>query len=118
MFHQETMRIDDPSDNGGRGWRRLARDEVADLAYLAIRLASRGIRSDLAGRNAAKADEAARKLSEAVSARLAAYSDVWSYTGRHRALSALPERRGRNWLESPLGGNRTLSRVARCHDNC
>jgi hypothetical protein len=73
MFHQTAMRIDDPSDNGGRGWRRLARDEVADLAYLAIRLASRGIRSDLAGRNAAKADEAARKLSEAVSARLAAY---------------------------------------------
>ena len=67
------MRIDHPSDNGGRGWRRLASDEIADLAYIAIRLASRGIRADLAGRNAAKADEAARKLAEAVSARLAAY---------------------------------------------
>ena len=67
------MRLDDPSDNGGRGWRRLASDEVASLAYLAIRLASRGVRSDLAGRDASKADEAARKLAEAVSARLAAY---------------------------------------------
>ena len=48
-------------------------DEVADLAYLAIRLISRGVRGDLAGRNAAKADEAARKLAQAVSRRLAAY---------------------------------------------
>jgi hypothetical protein len=69
----EAMRLDDPSDNGGRGWRRLASDEVADLAYIAIRLANQGVRFDLAGRNAAKADEAARKLSEAVSSRLAAY---------------------------------------------
>jgi hypothetical protein len=67
------MRVDDPGDNGGRGWRRLASDEVASLAYLAIRLASKGVRSDLAGRNASKADEAARKVAEAVSARLAAY---------------------------------------------
>jgi hypothetical protein len=67
------MRLDDPSDNGGRGWRRLAADEVAALAYIAIRLAGRRVRADLAGRNAGKADEAARKLSEAVSARLAAY---------------------------------------------
>jgi hypothetical protein len=67
------MRLDDPSNNGGRGWRRLASDEVADLAYLAIRLASKGVRSDLAGRNASKADEAARKLAEAISGRLQAY---------------------------------------------
>lgn len=67
------MRLDDLSDNGGRGWRRLEADEVAALAYIAIRLASRGTRVDLAGRDAAKADEAARKLSEAVSGRLAAY---------------------------------------------
>jgi hypothetical protein len=67
------MRVDDPTDNGGRGWRRLEADEVAALAYIAIRLATPGIRADLAGRNAAKADEAARKLSEAVSGRLAAY---------------------------------------------
>jgi len=67
------MRLDDPTDNGGRGWRRLASDEVAGIAYLAIRLASRGVRSDLAGKNASRADEAARKLADAVSTRLAAY---------------------------------------------
>jgi hypothetical protein len=44
------MRLDDPSDNGGRGWRRLESDEVAALAYIAIRLAIRGVKADLAGR--------------------------------------------------------------------
>jgi hypothetical protein len=73
MFHLESMRLDDPSGNGGRGWRRLESDEVAALAYIAIRLAIRGVKADLAGRNADSADKAARKLSEAVSARLAAY---------------------------------------------
>ena len=67
------MRVDDPSDNGGRGWRRLAAEEVADLAYMAIRLVRRGVKADLAAREAAKADGAARKLAEAVSNRLAAY---------------------------------------------
>ena len=73
MFHLTAMRLDDPSDNGGRGWRRLESDEVAALAYIAIRLAIRGVKADLMGRNADSADKAARKLSEAVSARLAAY---------------------------------------------
>ena len=67
------MRLDDPSDNGGRGWRRLEREEVAALAYLAIRLIRRSVRKDLAGREASKADEAARRLAEAVSDRLRAY---------------------------------------------
>ena len=55
------MRLVDPSDNGGRGWRRLEREEVAALAYLAIRLIRRSVRKDLAGREASKADEAARQ---------------------------------------------------------
>ena len=67
------MRIEDPSNNGGRGWRRLGPKEVADVAYIAIRLVSRGVRTNLSAREAAKADEAARKLAEAVSDRLAAY---------------------------------------------
>ena len=73
MFHLEFMRLDDPSNNGGRGWRRLESDEVAALAYIAIRLTIRGVKADLAGRNADSADKAARKLSEAVATRLAAY---------------------------------------------
>jgi hypothetical protein len=67
------MRLDDPSNNGGRGWRRLTSEEIADLAYIAIRLVRRAIRADLSAKEAAKADEAARKLAEAVSSRLAAY---------------------------------------------
>jgi len=67
------VRLDDPSDNGGRGWRRLTAEEVGDLAYIAIRLVRRAIRAELSARDAAKADEAARKLAQAVSSRLAAY---------------------------------------------
>ena len=67
------MRLEDPSNNGGRGWRRLERKEVAALAYLAIRLIRKGVRADFAGRDASKADQAARRLAEAVSDRLAAY---------------------------------------------
>ena len=67
------MRLDDPCDNKGRGWQRLNPSEIADLTYIAIRMAARGVRTDIAGRNATKADEAARKLAQAVSDRLAAY---------------------------------------------
>ena len=67
------MRIDDASDNGGRGWRRLDADEIANLAYLAIRLSRKSLRKDLVGRDAAKADAAAKGLAEAVSSRLRAY---------------------------------------------
>lgn len=67
------MRIDDPANNSGRGWRRLDADEVASLAYLAIRLARKTLRTDLAGRDASKADDAAREIAEAVSNRLSAY---------------------------------------------
>ena len=70
------MRIDDASDNDGRGWRRLDADEVASLAYLAIRLARKSLRTDLAGRDASKADEAARQLAEAVSSRLVGTSNL------------------------------------------
>ena len=73
MFHLGGMRFDDPTGNQGRGWRRLAADEVADLAYMAIRLCTKAVRADLAGRNAAKADQAARTLAIAVSDRLRAY---------------------------------------------
>lgn len=66
-------RLDDPTDNNGRGWRELAGDEVAAIAYLAIRLCSRSVRANLTGRNAAKADEAAMILARTVADRLRAY---------------------------------------------
>jgi len=67
------MRLEDPSDNFGRGWRRLEAQEVAALAYLAIRLVRKGVRTDFAGRDASKADEAARTLAQAVADRLGQY---------------------------------------------
>ena len=59
-------RTDEKSDKRGK-------HKVAALAYLAIRLIRKGIRNDLAGRDASKADEAAKRLAEAVSQRLGAY---------------------------------------------
>lgn len=48
------MRIDDLSNNQeGAGGGSLPR-KVANVAYLAIRFASRSVRSDLAGRNACR----------------------------------------------------------------
>jgi len=67
------MRLDDPTDNGGRGWRRFTAEEIADLVYIAVRLIARGVRSDLADRDATKADEAARTVAKAVADRLAGY---------------------------------------------
>jgi len=67
------MRLDDPTDNGGRGWRRFTAEEIADLVYIAVRLIARGVRGDLADRDATKADKAARTVAKAVAARLAGY---------------------------------------------
>ena len=67
------MRLDHPFDDNGRGWRKLSQEEIAALAYVAIRLVSKAIRTRLAGRIAADADEAARRIAQAVAQRLAAY---------------------------------------------
>lgn len=67
------MRVDDPTDNDGRGWRRFTADEIADLVYLALRLLTRSLRADLAARDPTKADKATRKAAEAVAARLEGY---------------------------------------------
>lgn len=67
------MRVEDPTDNGGRGWRRFTTDEIADLVYLALRLLRRSLRADLAARDSSKADKATRKAAEAVAARLEGY---------------------------------------------
>lgn len=65
-------RLDDPCDNHGRGWREMTEEEVASLVYIAIRLSTRGTRTGLAGKDAAKADEAAKTIANAVAARLKA----------------------------------------------
>ena len=68
------------------------------------KLPGKGIRSELAGRNASKADEAARKLSQAVSVRLAAYPTFGPAraAGGHSAhcRGAAEEGYSPQWVES------------------
>jgi hypothetical protein len=67
------LRLEDPSDNNGRGWRRLAKAELVDLIYIGLKLARRCHRRDLAERNAVKADAAAKGLAEQIAEKLREY---------------------------------------------
>ena len=68
------LRIDDPTDNDGRGWQRLSEEELASLIYMALRLTSKSVRAAYVDRNSAKVDEAVRALSRTVASRLKGYA--------------------------------------------
>ena len=53
------LRLEDPTDNHGLGWRQLTDEDLIDLIYIGVKLARRSHRRDLTDRNAAKADAAA-----------------------------------------------------------
>jgi hypothetical protein len=67
------MRIEDSTDNDGRGWRRLTDHELVRLLYIAVRLTKRGVRNDFQGRDASKADAAATTITKQVVERLRGY---------------------------------------------
>lgn len=48
----------------------MAAEEIADLLYFTIRTLPKRVRSDLYGRDATKADEAARRVANALADRL------------------------------------------------
>jgi hypothetical protein len=64
------LRVEDPTDNRGLGWKQLEAGEIADLLYFTIRTLPKSVRNDLYGRNPMKADEAARKVAAALAERL------------------------------------------------
>ncbi|MCL6683980.1 hypothetical protein [Sphingomonas alba] len=66
------LRVEDPTDNQGHGWKQMTAEEIASLLYFAIRTLPKRVRSDLYGRDATKADEAARKVANALADRLKA----------------------------------------------
>ena len=68
------LRIDDPTDNDGRGWKRLSEDELASLIYMSLRLTSKSVRPAYVDRNPAKVDEAVRMLARNVASRLKGYA--------------------------------------------
>jgi hypothetical protein len=67
------LRIEDPSDNDGRGWRRLTDENLIGLLYIAIKLARASVRKDLSCRDASKADAAAKVIAKQIVDRLRYY---------------------------------------------
>jgi len=67
------MKLEDPSNNAGRGWARLCARELIDLLYIGLKLAERRHRAALADRNAAKADDAAKAIACQLAERLSCY---------------------------------------------
>ena len=69
----EPLRLDDPHDNLGRGWKRLSSVELIGLVYIALKLTPRRIRSAFQGRDAQKSDDACQAMAGAIADRLNAY---------------------------------------------
>jgi hypothetical protein len=67
------LRLEDPTDNGGLGWRQLTEEDLVDLIYIGVKLARRSHRSGLTDRNAAKADVAAKAIARQLAERLRSY---------------------------------------------
>jgi hypothetical protein len=67
------LRLNDPTDNRGLGWKRLTEAELADLLYIGLKLARRSHRRDLTDRNALKADAAAGAIAKQLADRLRHY---------------------------------------------
>lgn len=67
------LRVEDPTDNHGRGWREMTGHEIAELLYFTVRTAPKHLRYDLNGRNPIKGDYAARRIAEMLAERLRGY---------------------------------------------
>jgi hypothetical protein len=67
------IHVHDPTDNDGRGWKRLTDEDLVELLYIAIRLVRAGVRRDLSAREASRADAAARIIAREVVERLRYY---------------------------------------------
>jgi hypothetical protein len=67
------LHLEDPSNNGGRGWVRLSARQLVDLLYIGLKLAARRHRAVLADRNPQKSDEAAKAIACHLAERLGHY---------------------------------------------
>jgi hypothetical protein len=64
------MRLEDPTDNDGLGWRRMTREELVHNLCIWLKVMPRWKRSGFGDRNALKSDEAARRMAEDIADRL------------------------------------------------
>ena len=83
------LRLDDPSDNHGKGWRQMSEAEIAEHLYFTVLMLPKQLVRDLKDRNAAKSSEAAKRVSVELAKRLspcavfrAARSYEWRGFGR------------------------------------
>jgi hypothetical protein len=67
------LKLDDPTNNGGRGWVRLTAKQLIDLLYIGLKLAPRRHRAGLVQRDASKSDEAAKAVATHLAERLEQY---------------------------------------------
>jgi hypothetical protein len=67
------LRLEDPTNNRGAGWKQLTKEELVDLIYIGLKLARRSHRLDLTHRDASKADAAAKTIAKQLVERLRQY---------------------------------------------
>lgn len=67
------LKLDDPTDNSGRGWVQLTARQLIDLLYIGLKLAPRRHRAALVQRDASKSDEAAKAVATHLAERLGQY---------------------------------------------
>jgi hypothetical protein len=64
------LRVDDPDDNRGLGWRQLSAEEIADFLYFTVLKLPKSVVNDLKHVDTRKSGEAARRISAALADRL------------------------------------------------
>jgi hypothetical protein len=67
------VRLEDPTDNNGLGWRLVTREELVHDLCIWLKVMPRWKRAGFGDRNALKSDEAARRMAEHIADRLKPY---------------------------------------------
>lgn len=67
------MRLDDPTDNNGLGWRQLTRDELVHDLRIWLKVMPRWKCTDYKDRNPIKSDQAVRRMADDLADRLMHY---------------------------------------------
>jgi hypothetical protein len=65
------LRVDDPDDNRGLGWRQMAAEEIAEFLYFTVLKLPKSAVNDLKHLDTRKSTQAARRISKALAERLA-----------------------------------------------
>ena len=64
------LRVDDPDDNHGLGWRQMSAEEIAEFLYFTVLKLPKSALKDLKHVDRSRSDEAAMRISKALAERL------------------------------------------------